>query len=196
MKALVEKKRNAKFDTLNPSALDHVPAIHHGRIWEPVAIEKARGILDPEHDAIWYKPAIVPDPYDPVCCSPDATFYKNKRFYGLEVKNPFSRPLPTSADRVDIQHVVQCFVCLHVTRADCWFLFYYSYKDDRYMIYRVNPDIELWRSEFVPRIEKFLKFVDSGLPIERLSKEERVETENLKKRVRSTVTSQRLPPSR
>lgn len=191
-KCLIEAKRGKR--NWKPAQLN-VPAVQHGVKYESLSVEKARFVLDPDSDAYWIKPGIVMDPCgDPVCASPDAMFCKNGILSGLEVKTPYSKPLPLRVEDLSIEHLVQCFVSVSVTRVREWYLFYYSVSENRGVLYRISADPELWQKEFLPRIRGFLKFLrGSGFP-KRANNIERQSIDFLKKKLRSRT--QRLPLSR
>lgn len=170
----------------------NVPAIKHGKEWEWLSIERAKSLISPGFPgAKWIKPAIVMDWEDPVCCSPDAMFHLEgyDKLFGLEVKTPYSRQLPSKPEDVQMEHLLQCFACLQICRANEWFLFYYSVSLDEGVLFSVLPDKDLWKEEIVPRVRKFLE--DPERALEKLPPGSLVP---LRTRLRSTIKMLRRWP--
>lgn len=124
--------------------------IQHGVYYEPVAREKVYDKL--KHLYRLTLPGCILDPSSPLCCSPDGVlFHKgNNRMMGLELKCPFlSKNFPQSKDEIKTAYLIQCFVCLHVSRADGWLLAFYDSESDRAECYEISPDSGLWESIFL-----------------------------------------------
>lgn len=79
-------------------------------------------------------------------------------FFGLEVKVPFSRGIPQKPEDIDTSYIIQCFSCLHITGADCWYLYFYDPKDEsRGRLYQVHPNPRIWVETIVPKVQEFFR---------------------------------------
>jgi hypothetical protein len=125
--------------------LDWNQAIHHGNMWEYQGIEEAKRYL-PDY-FVWTRPGIIFDPYSHFCASPDAYGIDpvTMESIGIEVKCPYSRKLPETIEEVDLAHVIQSFVCLMITRAKEWNLFYFNPFDHKEnSLWKILPSEKLW----------------------------------------------------
>lgn len=130
---------------------DWNPAIEHGNKWEWAAIKEAKKWLPEveEEDGTplqWVRPGIVFDPFSPFCCSPDAVALLVASLFGLEVKCPYSKGVPKRVEDVDMAHVLQCFVCMHIMGATHWYLFYFDPYNRREgsSLWKVFRSQKLW----------------------------------------------------
>lgn len=151
----------------------------HGRVMEPIAREWIAWEMRHEWDL--KTPQMLLDPDIPVCCSPDGVFYhkKNKLVKGLEIKCPFIlKNMPQSKEAIHLEYLIQCFVCLHVCKADSWLLifFFEDTRDQRsiqldptpvgylapvreasLVAFELFPDEHLWTSFFAREVAQFQK---------------------------------------
>lgn len=129
-----------------------------GRKMEPRAIASfARVWCTPGFN--WLKPGAVLDPVHPVCCSPDAMFWDptTRELFGLEVKVPFSSGIPDDPDHVSIDHIMQCLMNLHITRAKKWFLYYYDWeKPHKSTAWVIYPNDLLWQNGILTEVRDFM----------------------------------------
>jgi hypothetical protein len=140
---------------LKPDSSGLLP-IQHGVYYEPVAREKLFDRV--KHRFRLFLPGCILDPSSPLCCSPDGVFVDrvNGDIMGLELKCPFlSKNFPSSKEDIKTAYLIQCFVCLHVSRADCWLLAFYDSESDRVSCYEISPDLGLWQSTFLPESFRF-----------------------------------------
>lgn len=181
---LWNQKRNKKRNEFESHAT------RHGRDWEPYAI---RRFIDFAFDDDWdfYRPGHVEDPVDPVCFSPDL-MVKHKRLdilFGLEVKCPYTAPIPKRKQDIQPEYLFQAFTCLMVSRADRWFLSFYDSAENRSTSYEISPDLDLWRNEILPQVRLFLQAVaDNSVrdpPFKRKGKSEKEYSEKIRSRLLS-----------
>lgn len=140
-------------------------ATEHGRKWERVAIGKVIDNSFPSEDWRYLRPGCLKDP--PVCCSPDLVFvHRNLDLeIGLEVKCPFSAPIPLKKEDIPTKHLLQAFSCLMVLRADRWLLAFYDSETDRVKVYEIFPDSSLWEELLKPAQEFLSKVADSSASV-------------------------------
>lgn len=128
-------------------------AVDDGVALEETAINVALDIIDPGNLFAYFKPGIVVDPWSKTCCSPDLVMGlwhlngKGPTLVGLEVKVPHTRGIPESITDVPIEYIIQCFVSIHITKAEFWYLFFYN-KHSRSpgsdALFIVYPNAEIW----------------------------------------------------
>ena len=140
--------------------------IQHGRNQEPIAREKIYEILK-EHWELKL-PKTVFDPEEPVCCSPDGVFYHREQdaVMGLEIKCPWlAENVPLTKEKIKLEYLIQCFVCLMVLRADSWLLVYYDATGGVGLTgYQVFPDSRLWTECFLPEVDRFQADLEGTKP--------------------------------
>lgn len=166
--------------------VSHLAPVKHGRVTEPIAREWIAWEMGDEWDL--KVPQMFLDPDIPVCCSPDGMFYhKTKKLIkGLEIKCPFNgRNMPRTKEDIHLEYLIQCFVCLHVCRADSWLLIFF-FEDTRgqhsiqlaqgsggypapareasLVAFELFPNEHLWQSFFAQEVALFQKELqDSSL---------------------------------
>lgn len=167
-------------------------ATQHGRNWEPYAIRKFIDLAFQEEDWVFLRPGSVKDPEDPVCFSPDLMVCHKDMdvLLGLEVKCPFSAPIPARKEDIPPEYLFQAFCCLMVSRADRWFLSFYDSGTDRVTSYEIEPDSDLWRTEILPPVRAFLSTVSDNSARDppfkkRKGKEEKDYSEGIKRKLLS-----------
>lgn len=116
--------------------------MQHGKDNEEEARKRAMDVLDSCYDLVWKLPGNFVDYKLSLTCSPDAMAfdpkYPDRIKFGLEIKCPFSRPLPKSVHDVGADNALQCFVSLYVTGAQVWYLFYWEKWTGCYSLFRIT----------------------------------------------------------
>lgn len=139
------------------------PQIDYGNKWEKAGITFCKKLIPLEKiPPIWTRPGIVFDPSSPFCCSPDGLGFIEKGMgesmecFGLEVKCPYTRPIPFQRGEVDTAHLIQAFTCLMITRSKYWYLFYFNpyNRVKGSTLWKIYPNEELW--EFMKKEAKKL----------------------------------------
>jgi len=120
-------------------------ASRYGSFYENLSISVARSILDPDRDFVWKKVGHIVDYKSNLGCSPDALFWNEKRFYGLEVKTPYSKSLPKKPSEIIPEHILQCFTSIYLTKAHSWFLFYYEVSTKKYKLFQIFRNDDIWK---------------------------------------------------
>jgi len=162
------KTRNQLFQEKKgkPRPENDCPATRHGRLWEPYAIGK---VLEhfPEESWEFRRPGCLKAP--PVCASPDLVLFSLEAdvMIGLEVKCPYSAPIPKRKEDVCSEYLFQCFSCLMISRANSWLLAFYDTEYDRAQVFEIFPDSDLWERELLPRVEDFLRTVAGNTDLDR-----------------------------
>lgn len=150
-------------------------AMQWGITHEPLAISEARKLLDPENKFRWIKPGMVVNHPMAISCSPDAMFhqrvtpeelvkdlllgreeYPEDFLQGLEVKCPFSKPVPTTADAINPCHVLQCIWGMFVCDIKIWYLYYWTENHGKALFQIKRPDRALFEREFLTRAKSSL----------------------------------------
>jgi hypothetical protein len=130
----------------NPSSDN--PAIQHGNKWEQEGIEWAKLLIGRE-DIEWCNPlgTIIDLVGHTFCCSPDAIGYPRDGMFpiGIEVKCPYSQNIPETVEEINPSHLIQAFVCMMITQATQWYLFYYSPTEkEKSTLWSVSPSEKFW----------------------------------------------------
>src|ERR1700733_532160 len=168
--SLVNEKRNRSLEerVFSPERKWGSEAIRHGRKMESKAIEVARKLLDPHGIFVWKKPGLFVDRLFHTSCSPDALFFYGRdsdtsiEMHGLEVKNPYTRPIPKRICDITPDHLLQCFFSIHTCRADSWYLFYYREEPEvDYSLFQIYPHIYYWHDYCQPRIQECLDLINN-----------------------------------
>ena len=136
--------------------ISDLPPIKHGRFYEPVARDKIYEYYKKDYDL--HLPGTIFDPWHPICCSPDGMlFHKTLPLVkGLEIKCPFlKKNVPFTKENIPLEYLIQCFVCLQVTRADSWVLVFYDASDGVSVWYEIFPSRRLWKRIFLPAVYQF-----------------------------------------
>jgi len=134
-------------------------ATRHGRNWEPYAIRRFLDLsFEDEKDWVFCRPSAVKDPRDPVCFSPDLMIFHRELdiLFGLEVKCPYTAPIPKRKEDIPPEYLFQAFCCLMVSRADSWFLSFYDTESGRATSFEISPDLDLWKRKTLPLVRAFL----------------------------------------
>lgn len=121
------------------------------------------------------KPGSIIWPQDNLSCSPDGVVFVHYTdpieededliiMKGIEVKTPWKADkIPTEVIKIDLCHYLQCQTSLLVTRAHCWYLIYFDYKnpgaDNQTKMFEISPDHTLWNL-LRKYTEKMLSSVD------------------------------------
>lgn len=170
------------------------PATDHGKKHEDSAIKAFLERAIVPADWILKKPGVISE--NRISCSPDAMFVHREMdvLFGLEVKCPFSKPIPTRKEEIQPEYLFQCFTCLMLSQADRWFLAYYHAGSARLRVFEMRPDPALWNDTIVPRVERFLEQVRDGPdapPFGRKNKEEKAEAEALRQKLLGLMEERR-----
>jgi YqaJ-like viral recombinase domain len=140
--SLIKEKSFSDFDRMANDSTS--VAIRHGQMYEMMSIGRAKKILDPEDSFVWKRVGSVIDRKAKVACSPDAVFWNEKNFFGLEVKTPYSKKLPETVSQILPEHILQCLSSIHVVKAHSWFLFYFEVFTQKYKLFQIYGNSLLW----------------------------------------------------
>lgn len=158
-------------------------AVQHGIYWEPRALD-------------WFfhrypfleglEVGTILHPIESVSCSPDClvvpTDLVNPSVWdGIEVKVPFTRPIPQTRDEIDPAHLLQAFTCLHVVpRSRCWYLLYFYPEDPtRSTIWQIDPSHDAWL-QIVSEVDLFLEQVKAGDLVRGLARKRKLDGDRVK----------------
>lgn len=136
-------------------------AMENGKKQEPAAI----------HWLGWHywrrfmvvRPGIVLHPdYPCAACSPDALITDSvavegageveDSYFGLEVKCPWTNPIPQQPDEISAAHILQAFYCLHLCQARYWILYYFDWENPQHTgsrMYLILPDVDIFNKLYV-----------------------------------------------
>jgi hypothetical protein len=151
-------------------------ATRHGRFWEPYALRKMADFFGDTWEFL--KPGTLKDPKEPVCCAPDLVISSKEHdiLVGVEVKCPWSAPIPKNKGEVPPEYLFQAFACLMISGADCWLLGFYDSDTDRVSVFEIAPDWSLWNGTVLPLVREFLGMVsDSSVPDQPFKRKGRAE---------------------
>lgn len=168
---------------------------------EPVRMGPAiQNGLDREHEAIQYfghrflpsgcwsqfKPGLVRVFEEPLLtCSPDAVFYSDEGLaVGVEVKVPWTAPIPRKPEEVPVHYACQAFACARIFGFPVWHLFFFDdEKPENSTCWLVHNEDPVWE-RMEPVVQEFLEQVnrkDEKKGLQRKSKQDWPRVELVKK---------------
>lgn len=133
-------------------------AVKHGRMFEDPARRIVQKLMGKDFELL--QPGCIVDPSEPICCSPDGIFNSliSDLMIGLEAKCPFlPKNFVTEKEDIPIEYLIQCFTCIHVTRADSWLLAFFEAQSEFLSVFEIFPNDELWEDLFVPETRLFVQ---------------------------------------
>lgn len=190
---LLKSKREKNFPVFSSSA---VLPIEHGMLFEPIARSKIFEKMKSDWDL--KLPGCVLDPSAPLCCSPDGVFFHKTfdKMLGLEIKCPFlPRNMPVTKHDIKTCYLIQCFVCLHVCRADGWMLVFYDAESNRLESFEISPDSSLWKEVFLSESSRFVDLLadnDGHVPPKK-NKKDKIKENVIRTRLLSKTKPFHLP---
>lgn len=75
---------------------------------------------------------------------------------GLELKNPWSKPIPKEKCSSMCGYVLQCVLNMEVFDIDLWNLFYYDRRTKEYSWFRIHRNKEFFETFLLPYVDKFI----------------------------------------
>lgn len=189
-----ERLFQEKLGLLPRRDLSHVPAVKHGRRYEPIARDLIRERMGEDWDL--KVPGVVISPDLPVCCSPDGIFYHREKdiSVGLEIKCPFNpRNVPQKKEDIKVEYLIQAFVCMNVLCSDRYLLVFFDAESNTLTGYEMYPEENLWTSFFAREACQFRKELEDNTSGLSPTPHPREEKRRKKKWVREKLLSITVP---
>lgn len=164
---------------------DFLPHLMHGHTEEPISANLYQKKYL-EKDLVMQEFGARQYFLDPIyICSPDRLLINRangtKVVGGLEIKNPWSKDVPTSSGPLwykELAHrVLQCFLCMVIFEVPYWYLFYTKNKTRESSLFKVHFNPDFWDTFLYPRSKEF--YNSTQPPPDRMPTKEKEANEKL-----------------